>query len=524
MTQRHDQLSSTTVPTTTLTAPLEKIENKLATAFDQTEIQKTLINTALKPEQLTHIPNFAKIPSSTKRIKPLNNFLGQDRARASVEAGIALPYSGYNIFAVGTAGLGKKTMIKRLLQQHAKTMQTPDDWVYVYNFKNARQPISLRFAAGQGNKFESLLHQAWQTSLKQLERRFSAETYHNRIERIRQITGNEQQLALVELTKEGEEFDLKLINRHDEHIFVPTILKDNKVVEMSQEDINALDSKQRAEMNSNMRYMDKKLERLGLQLGDLEDEARDKVSELNRDIAKQVIIPRLEAILAKFKDVHGLEQYLKLYATDIIDNVETILDQEGEEFSPALFNRVPSRYQANVVVSNKPNTGAPVIFDDFPTHYNLLGHVEQLTQNGKITTEFTLIRPGALHQANGGFLILEAEQLLEQPYAWQGLKRALKSGQLKLSSLEHMITLTGSISIEPASIPLNIKVILLAEPEIYYEILEVEPELGSVFKIRADFTDTLQRNDDNEQAYMQLIADYVQQDKLLPFDRSALAA
>ncbi|MDN5417429.1 MAG: AAA family ATPase, partial [Acinetobacter sp.] len=467
MTQRHDQLSSTTVSITTTATPIQKTETIFPSAFDQTEIQNTLTQTALKSEQLTHIPNLSKIPTSTKRIKPLNNFLGQDRARASVEAGIALPYSGYNIFAVGTAGLGKRTMIKRLLQQHAKTMQTPDDWVYVYNFKNARQPIALRFQAGQGSKFQALIHQAWQTILKQLERRFSAETYHNRIERIRQITGNEQQLALVELTKEGEDLDLKLINRNDEHIFVPIHVKDDKVLEMSQEDINALDSKQRAEINSNMRYMDKKLERLGLQLGDLEDDARDQVSELNRDIAKQVVIPRIDLILSKFKTVHGLDQYLKHFAADIIENVETILDQEGEEFSPALFNRVPSRYQANVVVSNKPNSGAPVIFEDFPTHYNLLGHVEQLTQNGTITTDFTLIRPGSLHQANGGFLILEAEQLLEQPYAWQGLKRALKSGQLKLSSLEHMLTLTGSISIEPASVPLNLKVVLLAEPEIY---------------------------------------------------------
>lgn len=524
MTQRHDQLSSTTVSPPVTPTTLQQIENKLPSAFDQTDIQNTLTQTALKPEQLTHIPNYETIPSSTKRIKPLNNFLGQDRAKASVEAGIALPYSGYNIFAVGTAGLGKKTMIKRLLQQHAKTMATPDDWVYVNNFKNARQPIALRFPASQGAKFQTLLQQTWQTILKQLERRFSAETYHNRIESIRQITGNEQQLALGELTKEGEKLDLKLINHHDEHIFVPVHVVDNQVLELSQDDLNALDSKQRAEISANIRYMDKKLDRLGLQLGDLEDDARDQVSELNRDIAKQVVIPRMELIRNKFEAIEGLEQYLKLYANDIIDNVETILDQEGDEFSPALFNHVPSRYQANVVVSNKPNVGAPVIFEDFPTHYNLLGHVEQLTQNGTITTDFTLIRSGTLHQANGGFLILEAEHLLEQPYAWQGLKRALKSGQLKLSSLEHMLTLTGSISIEPASIPLDLKVILLAEPEIYYEILEVEPELGSVFKIRADFTDTLQRNDDNEQAYMQLIADYVQQDKLLPFDRSALAA
>lgn len=524
MTQRHDQINSNALVTPTASTHLVKHVQTVPSVFEQTEIQNTLTQTALKPEQLTHVPDLSKIPASTKRIKPLNNFLGQDRAKASVEAGIALPYSGYNIFAVGTAGLGKRTMIKRLLQQHAKNMPTPDDWVYVYNFNNARHPIVLHFPAGQGSKFQTMLHQTWQTSFKQLERRFSAETYHNRIEKIRMITGNEQHHALVELTREGEELDLKLIHRNDEHCFIPTHVKDDQIEEMSQEDINALNSKERAEINANIRYMDKKLERLGLQIGDLEDEARDLVSELNRDIAKQVIIPRIELILNKFASVDGLEQYLKLYAEDIIENVETVLEQEDIDFSPAHFNRVPARYQANVVISNKANTGAPVIFEDFPTHYNLLGHVEQLTQQGTISTDFTLIRPGALHRANGGFLMLEADQLLEQPYAWQGLKRAIKSGQIKLTSLEQMLTLTGNISIEPESIPLNLKVVLLAEPEMYYEILELEPELGSVFKIRADFTDTLQRNDENEQAYMHLIADYVQSSKLLPFDRSALAA
>ncbi len=523
MTQKLDQMTATTLSSTPTNTTTAKI-NSLPSAFEQTDIQTTLKKTALSAEQLTHILNLAEIPSSTKRIKPLNNFLGQDRARASVEAGISLPYSGYNIFAVGTAGLGKRTMIKRLLQQHAKTMPTPNDWVYVNNFKNPRQPIALRFPAGQGTKFQNALQQTWQIILKQLERRFSAESYHNRIERIRQDTGDVQQQALIELTKEGQELDLKLISRDDKHVFIPMQLIENEYQELTKNDLDALSSKERAEITSNMRYMEKKLERLGLHLGDLEDDARDQVSILNREIATQVVMPRMESILNKNKEVKGLDLYLKHYAEDIIDNVELILEQEEDDFTPALFNRVPSRYQANVIIANKPNSGAPVIFEDFPTHYNLLGHVEQLTHNGTITTDFTLIRPGSLHQANGGFLMLEAEQLLEQPYAWQGLKRALKSGQLKLSSLEHMLTLTGSISIEPASVPLDIKVVLLAEPEIYYEILEVEPELGSVFKIRADFTDTLQRNNSNEQAYMQLIADYVQADKLLPFDRSALAA
>ncbi|WOE32650.1 MULTISPECIES: ATP-binding protein [unclassified Acinetobacter] len=523
MTQKLDQVHSSLSAKTTNQNQASS-QNQLISAFEQPEIHSTLMHTQLKPEQLTHIPNLANIPTSTKKIKALNDFLGQDRARASVEAGIALPYSGYNIFAVGTAGLGKRTMIKRLLQQQAKHMPTPADWVYVYNFQHPRQPIALQLPTGQAAKFQTQLHQTWKTIIQQLERRFTAESYHNRIDSIRQHAGDEQQLALIELTKEGEDLDLKLIARNDEHCFIPVHIKNNKIHEMSQEDLNALSAQDRAEITSNLRHMNKKLERLGLHLGHLEDDARDQVQVLNRDIATQVVMPRIQTVLNKFAEVQGLTTYLKDYAEDIINNVEIILEQEEDDFTPGLFSKVPSRYQANIMVSHKANSGAPVIFEDFPTHYNLLGHVEQLTQHGTITTDFTLIRSGALHQANGGFLILEAEQLLEQPYAWQGLKRAIKSGQLKLSSLEHMLTLTGSISIEPSPIPLNIKVILLAEPEIYYEMLELEPDLGSIFKIRADFTDTLQRNENNEQAYMQLIADYVQSDKLLPFDRSALAA
>ncbi|AOA58971.1 Lon protease family protein [Acinetobacter larvae] len=522
MTQQHEKPHA---KLSTLSKPLlDANNNSYPTIFEQSHLQETLEHTRLSAKELTHTPDITQIPSSTRRLHPLNNFLGQDRAKASVEAGIALPYSGYNIFAVGTAGLGKRTMIKRLLQQHAKLMPTPDEWVYVNNFKNPRLPIALRFPAGQALKFQNQLHQNWHSIIKQLERRFSAETYHNRIERIRQETGLEQQHALVELTHEGELLDLKLVNRNDEHRFVPIQRVEGEIIELDQEQINALDSQQRAEIASNIRYMDKKLQRLGLELGNLEDNARDQVSLLNRDIAKQVVTPRIQQLIEKHKEVKGLEAYLKAYLQDIIDQVELILEQEEDDLVAGSFNRIPIRYQANVVVNHKPNSGAPVLFDDFPTHYNLLGHVEQFTHNGTISTDFTLIRPGALHRANGGFLLLEAEQLLEQPYAWQGLKRALKSGQLKLSSLEHMLTLTGSISIEPEPIPLQLKVVLLAEPEIYYEILELEPELGSVFKIRADFTDTLPRNSSNELAYMQLIADYVQQDKLLPFDRSALSA
>lgn len=490
--------------------------------------------TRLQPAQLSRLPNLTNIPASTRRIKPLNDFLGQQRARVSVEAALSLPYDGYNIFAVGPSGLGKRTMLKRLLLRQAAQMPTPGDWVYVNNFTDTRQPIALQLPAGQGPKLKKAMHQLWQTLLNTLERRFTTDSYHARIETIRQFTGQQQQDALIELTQEGEALDLRLISRNEEHRFVPVHhaeprasteqLHNNLPPELTEEEMAALAPSERARIAQNIRQMDKKLEKLGSQLGQMEEQARVKVSTINRELASSVVEPKIMQIAQRFEHVDGLDQYLKGYAQDVITHVEHILAQDEEDFLPGIFDRVPPRYQVNVVVTHKPNSGAPVIFEDLPTHYNLLGHVEQLTQMGTITTDFTLIRSGVLHHANGGFLILEADQLLEQPYAWQGLKRALRSGYIKLSSLEHMITLTGSISIEPAPIPLQVKVVLLGEPYIYYELLEFEPELNSLFKIRADFTDTLPRNDENEQAYMRLIADYVQKEKLLPFDRSALAA
>jgi predicted ATP-dependent protease len=506
------------------------------TISPKTNPNKTMLPNSgyLVVDQLMRAPNLAEIPPSTRRVKPLNDFLGQHRARAAVDTALSLPFDGYNIFAVGTSGLGKRTMLKRMLAVQAADMPTPSDWVYVNNFTNPRQPTSLELPPGDAPKLKKYMHQLWDSLLDHLEKAFAADSYHTRIETIRHSAGTAQQQALQALTQEGEALALKLVSRNEEHRFVPVKplpAEDSNVTtnivaskELDENELASMPPAERAKIHQNVRQMDKKLHRLGARLGRIEEQTRNQVASLNAQLAGDVVLPRVLQVAQRFEHINGLAEYLKAYTADIIEHVELILEQEEDDFLPGMFDRVPPRYQVNVVVTHKPNSGAPVVFEDLPTHYNLLGHVEQLTQMGTITTDFTLIRSGALHRANGGFLMLEADQLLEQPYAWQGLKRALRSGQLKLSSLEHMLTLTGSISLEPDSLPLSVKVILLGEPYIYYELLEFEPELNALFKIRADFTNTLNRTPENEEAYVRLIADYVNKDKLLPFDRSALAA
>ncbi len=515
---------------------MTKITETPTTSTPKTTPNKTVLPNSgyLKVDQLMRAPNLAEIPPSTRRVKPLNDFLGQHRARAAVDTALSLPFDGYNIFAVGTSGLGKRTMLKRMLAIQAVDMPTPSDWVYVNNFSNPRKPTALELPPGDAPKLKKYMHQLWDNLFDHLEKAFAADSYHTRIETIRHSAGTAQQQALQALTQEGEALALKLVSRNEEHRFVPVKPQDAEdpnvttnilaSKELDENELAAMAPAERAKINQNVRQMDKKLHRLGARLGRIEEQTRNQVASLNAQLAGDVILPRVMQVAQRFEHINGLAEYLKDYTADIIEHVELILEQEEDDFLPGIFDRVPPRYQVNVVVTHKPNSGAPVVFEDLPTHYNLLGHVEQLTQMGTITTDFTLIRSGALHRANGGFLMLEADQLLEQPYAWQGLKRALRSGQLKLSSLEHMLTLTGSISLEPDSLPLSVKVILLGEPYIYYELLEFEPELNALFKIRADFTNTLSRTAENEEAYVRLIADYVNKDKLLPFDRSALAA
>ena len=496
----------------------------VATATTDTPAKATFER--LSAERLSRQTAWERLPSSTRKVQPLNDFLGQTRARAAVETALSLPFDGYNIFAVGTNGLGKRTMLKRLLNRHAADMPTPSDWVYVNNFADPRQPIAIELPPSEAPKLKKAMHQLWLQLLRQLERTFNADSYHTRIESIRQKAGQAQQQALHELTQEGEALDLMLVSRDEQHRFVPIAKGTTSTTTPHpiERNLDEVPVEERTQITQNMRQMDKKLERLSTRLGRMEEQTRDQVSRLNAELASEIIFPKINHVAQRFEHIDGLGKYLKSYSNDIIDHIDEILSQEDEDFLPGMFDRVPQRYQVNVMVTHKPNSGAPVVFEDLPTHYNLLGHVEQLTQMGTITTDFTLIRAGILHRANGGFLLLEAEQLLEQPYAWQGLKRALRSGQLRLSSLEQMLTLTGSISLEPDSIPLSLKVVLMGEPPIYYELLEFEPELNSLFKIRADFSDTLPRTDDNEQAYIQLIADYVQKEKLLHLDRSALAA
>lgn len=523
----------------------------------------------ISADQLKRYSEPNELPTDTRTAPDLDVGFGQQRALKALHTALDIRASGYHVFAAGENGLGKRTVISRLLTRIAADAPTPDDWVYVHNFTDPRTPLALRLPAGQASLLQQQVSSLWQQAKKRLSQRFRSDQYQSKIEAIKNDTHQKESHAYEALNAEGKQYDLALTFRsfdnkamfvhpsqltvdsdNDQETEIDKISNDNKNKSTIADDHhdNTARLNDSADNNSNntnddsrtksgnseyeselnnfvqKNHMQKRLSQLTIALERLEDEANDAIETLHRNIARRTLQPLFTPIYKQFANQPLIVDYLKSVFTDMVTHVERIVNGDDEEFVKAVLTTTPSRYAVNVIVSHTPDSGAPVIFEDLPTHLNLLGHVEQITQLGTVTTDVSMIRAGALHRANGGYLLLEASHLLEHPYAWQGLKRALQSRKIKLSSLEQMLTLTGSLSLAPAPIDLDIKVILLGEADLYYELLELEPEFDAVFKVRADFHDDVVRTSEHELALVAKMADIIDYANLYPFDRSAQAA
>lgn len=484
----------------------------------------------LKPlahHQLYRATSLKNLPfRHTRRLKPMTDFLGQERARESVEMAVAMPHDGYNLFAIGNNGLGKRTMIRRYLESVAKARPAPSDWIYVNNFQDPRYPQAIELPAGVGAVFKQDVHKLWRKLSDRILSAFESDRYQDRRESLKGELTRVQQDALTQLAAIGEKQGVKLVLRTPGGYGFSPMSDAGEV--LSVEAFNKLPAQQQEKAKAAMVDMENRLRKVARKLDQIEDRNRDQVDKLNEEVALAVIDPLLGKLLDKYAPHNSLVRYLKAYRSDLLDHLELVLNAGDNQDATVSVGQVgeqlpPVRYQVNALICRDPKQGAPVIFEDLPTHYNLLGHVEQVTYMGTVATDFTLIRPGALHRANGGFLLIEAEQVLEHPYAWQSLKRALRAKSLKLSSLEQMLTLTGTVSLEPDAIPLHLKLILLGDRETFYLLQEFDPELETVFKMRADFESDMPRNAENELIYAHFLGDVANREGLRALDRSGVA-
>lgn len=507
--------------------------------FKKSHLTSTINCQHLMPlpiDKLRRYTDPATLPIDSNHTEKLDIRFGQQRAYQAILTALDIRANGYHIFASGENGLGKRTLITRLLCDYAKNRPTPDDWIYVHNFADSRSPKSLSLPAGYGQQLADDVKNLWLNSKRQLHIRFRSDHYQNKVEAIKNQISLQEEQAYQALHEESKQFSLALTLRpfDNKPVFINShaMEVDDITDNANQQQKNKQLSTKPSHFNQHSPYvanyqdknrLQKQLNLLTISLEQIEDEANQTLQNLHRSLAKRTLQPLFQPLLDKYQQLPNIIAYLQQIHDDMVLHIERIVNEDDDEFLPSHFSPVPARYFVNVMVSHEPDGEVPIVFEDLPTHLNLLGHVEQITHLGTVSTDVSLIRAGSLHRANGGYLLLEANSLLEYPYAWQGLKRALQCRQIRMSSLEQMLTLTGSISLEPQPIDLDVKVILLGEPDLYYDLLDFEPEFHSVFKIRADFHHSVARTPDHETAMLAKIADMIDKYQLLTFDNTALA-
>ncbi len=477
----------------------------------------------LTPREATRTSRLAGLSfRTTEKLEPLDEFLGQDRAQAAIRYAVAMDQRGYNIYAVGTDGLGKRTHVLRFLEAHARGEAAPDDWCYVNNFDNPREPRVLRLPAGTGSRLKRDMEKLLTELGEAIPQAFDNDKYYQRIEALKGELLKEQQHALSELAKEAETRSLKMVlNTPGGYSFVP--VSGEEILEP--ERFKKLAQAKQDKYKQDMEEMDKRLRSSLRDVGQKEQVHRRKVRQLNEETAEQVVVHLIDELIESYSHLAAVAEHLKRVRQDLIENFSIFLpsgEEQLEASASATGSNTPPRYQINVMVSHDPAKGAPMVVDDLPAHNNLVGRIEQVTYMGTVATDFTLIRPGSLHKANGGYLVVEVEKLLEQPFVWESLKRTLRAGCIQVDALEKILTFTGTISLEPEPIPANVKVVLLGDHRMLYLLRELDPDFDELFRVIADFEDDMDRTPENEVRYARFIAGMARQQSLLPLDKPAV--
>ncbi len=486
--------------------------------------------TPLAPEALCQLCDPEQFSfETTAELDDLEDVIGQDRAIDAINFAIGIRQEGYNLFALGPHGTGKFTSVNRSLKLKAAEEAVPSDWCYVFNFEQPHMPNALMLPHGQGEQLRQDMSQLVEELFAVMPSAFEDEEYVNRRRAIDSEYQERHESAIDRIRKDAEEKQIALIRTPSGLAFAP--MRDTEVIKP--EDFLALPEEQRTEIEGQIEILQNKLQDVLRQVPQWMREGRARVKTLNEETSTFAISPLFEEIQEKYKDLEDVLIYLTAVKNDIVQNNNQFLASEDEsqaEQPSAKHVRVESatgafanRYRVNVIIDHSHSDGAPVVYEQNPTYPNLIGRLEHFAQMGALLTDFTLIKAGALHRANGGYLIVDARKLLTNPFAWEGLKRALRGGEITIEAPSEAGGLVTTIALQPRPIPLDVKVVLLGDRQLYYLMHQHDPDFGELFKVAADFDDQMDRTLENNKAYALLIGTLVRKEDLRHFDRTGVA-
>jgi lon-related putative ATP-dependent protease len=464
----------------------------------------------------------ARLPfDTTANLPEPDGPAGQDRAMRAVAFGAKIAQPGYNVFVSGPQGSGKRVSVSRALERIASTMPTPPDWVYVHNFKSAHRPLALRFPAGQGAMFKRVMGEFVDTLKNAMPKLFESDEYRQKRGAIEDDYRRTVEGALEHIRRKAETVGLTLVEREEGFDFAPQ--RDG--LTLSEDEYRQMPKADRDRLSERTRELKSELDKTMQSLNGTREKTLEKLRALDRELGEAEVRRLMQPLAHAYHGHAEATAHLEAIFQDVMVHIDALQaeargdDEDDDERSNVPFHR----YQVNLLVDNQGKKGAPVLTLNLPSLSQLLGKVEHVPLLVTMITDFMFIRPGGLHAANGGFLLIDAMDLLQQDVSWETLKRALREAQIRIANLAEILDRSQAVTIQPEAIPLDIKVVLFGEPWLYYRLRELDPDFAEFFKVQADFSTTADRDDANCGQLLRVFASVARSNGLKHLDRGAAA-
>jgi predicted ATP-dependent protease len=461
---------------------------------------------------------------NTSEVKPLDTVIGQERAVDAIDFGLNMQDPGYNIFVTGLASTGKSTIVRDLVGRHAKNLPTPFDLCLVNNFKDEFRPRAIAVSPGKAIQFRKMMNRAVEGLKKELPAVFEDEAYLKKLSKIKNQHSEKLNNLYDRLQAFAAKKDLYIEQTETDFQTIPVV----NGQPITPEEFNSLPDNVKVQIEENLRSIQAKIEATAVEMDKNNLALHASIEKLMDEYALSVVKKRLDPIRKEFKANQAIVEYLNSAQEHMVENFNLFIPtdktvQQPESPAPGNAEASFQQYKVNVMVHNESTQGAPVIFETNPTYYNVFGRVEKRAVMGTVNTDFTMVQAGSLLNANGGFLIMEIDSVLMNPYVWDTLKRTLRTKCLQIEDIPEE-TGFSTASLKPEPIPLDVKVILLGSYEIFEVIQDEDPRFNKIFKVRADFDSEVDRTPHTIQQYARFIARVCREEKLLPFTPKGIAA
>lgn len=467
---------------------------------------------------------------STADLTPLEGIIGQERAVKAFDFGLAVKMKGYNIYMSGPSGTGKTTYAKLRTEKLAIGEPVPLDWCYVYNFQNPKRPSALYFEAGKGRAFRDDMGKFVSLIKKELQKAFQSEDYEKDKLAILHLYETKQDEVIAELSEAAANYSFQLKTTNSGVCFIPLV--DGAPIE--DEAFDALPEEVKMQIDKNSLTLQERAGVLLHKSQDLEAECDKHVDELNQKVGMYAIGRHVDNLMKKYKTYDHAVSYIKSVKQDILEHLDQFIEQSprGDEAMSALMpllgqkppEDVTLNYRVNLIVDHSETSGAPVVVTFNPTYSNLMGETDYDVEFGNLTTDFMKIKGGLFHQANGGYLIVQAQDILSTPHAWEALRRVIKTREIDMDTIRELVNTTVAPTLKPEPIPAQLKVIMIGSDYFYSLLSSYDEEFDKFFKIRADFDYEMPRNPENMKKIAEFVKGYVDREHTLEFDVSALCA